>query len=361
MATIFDYLLWRGDVTFSADPFNEVDNLVLSELSYTDFQGIVPPDGTPVPLKEAHRLFFAAHSREEIAAARSFTAKAPLLMDEMVKGRRFENMTLSHFIDESGESLQLSAMVCHLEDGTGYVAFRGTDGTVEGWKEDFNFSFMNATPGQLLAAQYLNLVPGTLRVGGHSKGGNLAVYASAFCSGQERIVEVYSNDGPGFREEVTRLPGFQSILPKVRSIVPDSSVIGLLLYGGYERIIVRSSAGGILQHDGFTWQVQRNRFERAARSGLSLLAERTVADWMSHQDRASLQSLTETVFTLIESTGKERLHSIGEDKLKSAESMIGALRNIPKDRQQELLRLLAQLGQSGGQALISRLTDLLKL
>ena len=37
---LFDYLDWRGDVPFSVDPFNEVDNLLLSQLVYTEFEGI---------------------------------------------------------------------------------------------------------------------------------------------------------------------------------------------------------------------------------------------------------------------------------------------------------------------------------
>ena len=359
MATIFDYLVWRADVPFSVDPFNEVDNLILAELSYTDFGGIVPENDTKISISDAYREFFARHTREEIAANKSFTAKAPLLMDEMVKGRRFGNMTLRNYIDVSGENLQLSAVTFGLDDRTDYAAFRGTDGTVAGWKEDFNFSFMNETEGQKLAVQYLNGTRGMLRVGGHSKGGNLAVYAAAFCDTQDRILEVYSNDGPGFRDEIISREGFQRILPRVKNIVPDSSVIGLLLSGYQSRHVVKSSASGITQHDGFTWQVIRNRFEDATLSDVSKLIDQAIGKWLSSMDDAARQSFTEIVFSLIESTGKERFSSMSEDKWKTAESILNAVKNLPKEQQQEGIRLLSQLGQSGGQTILEYLTGLL--
>jgi len=359
MGTIFDYLEWRGDLPFSADPFNEVDNLVLAELAYTDFRGIVPADGREIPLQEAYETFFAGHSREEIAKNKSFTARAPLLMDGMVGGARFQGTTLSHFIDEGGENLQLSAVTFHLADGTRYVAFRGTDGTVTGWKEDFDITFKNETEGQRLAVGYLDGIAGKLRVGGHSKGGNLAVYAAAFCRDQEKILEVYSNDGPGFREEITKREGFQRILPKVRGIVPDSSVIGLLLSGDYERRVIRSSASGITQHDGFTWQVKRNRFEGAALSEASRVIDQTIGGWLGQMDDETRQSFAETIFSTIESTGKERFSSMNAEKLKTAESMIGAVLSLPKEKQQEGLKLIGQLGQSGGQAILGYIADLI--
>ena len=361
MATVFDYLIWRADVPFSLDPFNEADNLVLAELSYTDFGGIVPEDGTGIPLPDAYRAFFSRHTREEILARKSFTARAPLLMDEMVKGRRYESMILRNYTDRSGDGYQFSAVTFRLGDGTEYAAFRGTDGTVAGWKEDFNFSFMNETEGQRLAVQYLNGIGGSgaLRAGGHSKGGNLAVYASALCSCQDRIAEVYSNDGPGFREEIVRQEGFQRILPRVRKIVPDSSVIGLLLSVQEDCLVVKSTASGIRQHDGLTWQVRRNRFETAPLSGMSRLISQTIGAWLETMSDADRQSFTEFVFSLIESTGKDRFSSMSEEKWKTAESILNAVRELPRERQQEGLRLIAQLGQSGNQTLLDRLSGII--
>ena len=354
MANIFDYLSWRADLPFSADPFNEVDNLVLSMLAYTDFNGIVPQNGRRIQLSDACRLFFEQHTREEILANTSFTARAPLLMERMINGQRFGNMTLRKYIEESGEGHQLSAVTFGLADGSEYVAFRGTDGTVAGWKEDFNFSFMDETEGQRLAVQYLNGIGagGTgenLRVGGHSKGGNLAIYASAFCDCGGRIFEVYSNDGPGFKEEIVQRAGFAENLVKVKKFIPDSSIIGLLLSDGQAYTVVKSTAMGIKQHDAFTWKVERNRFVTAPLSDMSKVTKKLIGTWLETMKDEDRQTFTELIFTLIESTGQERFSSMKADKLKTAESILNAVRLMPKEKQQEALQLMGVMGLRGGQ------------
>jgi len=358
MANIFDYLTWRGDVPFFVDPFNEVDALVLSELAYTDFGGIVPPDGTPVSVQAACDAFFSHHTEEELLSLRSYTAKAPLLLQGMVSGQRFREAKLCWYINEISrdQDLQLSAVTVLLPDRTAFVAFRGTDGTVVGWKEDFNFSFRNQTEGQSRAVQYLNRAAKALncplRVGGHSKGGNLAVYAASFCEAefQDKILNVYSNDGPGFRQETADKTGYLRILPKVTRIVPDTSVIGILLTHKSKPTVVRSAASGIAQHDGFSWQVQRNRFETAAVSEKGKTVEKILSGLLEQMDDEARRTLTDTVFTLVESTGKETFSDISGQKLKSAEAMLSSLREIPKENQQEMFSLITMLGQKGGAA-----------
>ena len=368
MATIFDYLEWRGDVPFSADPFQEVDNLVLAELAYTDFRGIVPLGGTEITLLEAYQRFFDTHSREELMADKSFYSKCPFLMDEMIKGGRFGEMKLCRYIDEIDVSreAQISAVTFLLPDETAYVAFRGTDGSLVGWKEDFNFSFLSETKGQSRAIQYLNKTGAKLgcplRVGGHSKGGNLAVYASAFCEPEvrEKILTVYSNDGPGFKRETTDSEEYIQLLPKIVSIIPDTSIIGLLLSSKSTHRVVKSSASGILQHDGLTWQVHRNRFVEAPLSPAGEVIHKTMGAWLEQMDDETRQSFTDTVFFPIEATGLESFSEISDQKWKSVEAMLEAVKQIPKEKQKEVFRLLGQLGQIGTQAAASYLTDLMK-
>ena len=368
MATIFDYLEWRGDVPFSADPFQEVDNLVLAELVYTDFSGIVPSDGTEITIQDAFDTYFSTHSREELLADKSFYSKCPLLMEEMVKGGRFGEMKLCRYIDEIDVSreAQISAVTFRLSDGTAYVAFRGTDGTLVGWKEDFNLSYQSETEGQRRAIQYLNIVGKELncplQVGGHSKGGNLAVYASALCDPavQEKIVTDYSNDGPGFRQEFANSEAYQHLLPKIVSIIPDTSIIGLLLSSKSTHQVVKSSANGILQHDGLTWQVHRNRFVEAPLSPTGELIHKTMGAWLEQMDDETRQSFIDTVFFPIEATGMETFGEISDQKWKSVEAMLDAAKQIPKEKQKEFFRLLGQLGQIGTQAAASYLTDLVK-
>ena len=366
MATIFDYLEWRGDIPFSADPFDEVDNLVLSQLAYTDFRGIVPDDGTEISLSDAYHLFFRRHTREEILADKSFVAKAPLLMDGMTSGSRFGEIKLFRYIDERDVRLetQISAITFLLPNGTAYLAFRGTDGSLVGWKEDFNFSFLSETEGQSRAIRYLNEVGSALHcplvVGGHSKGGNLAVYASAFCENAvcDRIRTVYSNDGPGFKQDVAESSEYLRLLPKVKSIIPDTSIIGLLLSCKSDHHVVKSSASGILQHDAFTWQVQRNRFVEAQLSPTAALIRQAMGAWLEQMDDETRQSFTNTVFSPLEATGVETFDEIGNQKWKGIETVLEAIVHLPKEKQKEALHLLGQLGQIGTHTTASYLASL---
>lgn len=359
MAGIFDYLDWRGDVPFSVDPFNEVDNLVLSELAYTDFRDIVPEDGTEIPLPEACKAFFSRHTRKELLAGSSYTAKAPLLLEGMASGARFRETLLSHHVNEVDpvQGIQFSALTAALPDGSRFAAFRGTDGTLVGWKEDFDFSFLSGTAGQKRAVEYLDLVGslpgGPLVVGGHSKGGNLAIYAASFCRPEirGRIRAVYSNDGPGFRQDIIDSEGYSEIVGRTLQIIPDTSVIGQLLSSRSPRRIVKSSASGLVQHDGFTWQVRRNRFEPAAMSSTGELISQTLGGWLEQMDDETRASFTDTVFSLISSTDKDTFSEINSQKLKSTGAIVSAGLDMPREKLQEMLRIVGQLGQSGGKAL----------
>ena len=185
MADIFDYLKRRGVISFKDDPFSEVDNLVLAMLAYADFEGIMDDSFKTISLGDADKKYFEKHSRAEAKKSISHFVRAPLLMDGMMKGERFRDTVLTKYVDiiDSDKDMQMSAVTFLLNDGSAYVAFRGTDNTVAGWKEDFNMSYLPETEGQLSAVRYLNEVGAEinrpLRVGGHSKGGNFAVYAAA--------------------------------------------------------------------------------------------------------------------------------------------------------------------------------------
>ena len=363
MADIFEYLEWRADVPLSVAPFNDVDNLVLSELAYTDFTGIVSRD--PVPLPTVHERFFASHSREELAANTSFTAKAPLLMDPMVAGCRFGTMRVCHYVSEldAEKTAQMSATTFLLDDGTAYVAFRGTDSTLIGWREDFDIGCLTETSGQQNAVAYLEKVAADLdvplRVGGHSKGGNFAEYAASFCSAgtQARIIAVYSNDAPGFRNELLELPGFLHILPKIVRIVPDTSIIGMLLSHKSRFKVIKSTAFGILQHDGFSWNVKRDGFVEAELSNTGKFFDQILDSWIDGMDDQTRTSVTDTIFSIFESTGADTFHEMSQQKWKSAEAMFSSLFKMPSDKQAELIKLTGNLLKKGGQAILDQLPD----
>ena len=196
MQNIIDYLDWRGDVPFSAAPFNPVDNLILSQFSYISLDGIAP--GTMREVVSELIKLGRVHDNNLKLSKR------------LAESRRFGSARVSHSMElfDPKLEMQFGALVVDTDDGATCVAFRGTDATLVGWKEDLNMSFSEEVPSQGAAVQFLNdgLRENTrpLRVMGHSKGGNLAVYASAMCRRdiQDRIVAIYNNDGPGLCDSV---------------------------------------------------------------------------------------------------------------------------------------------------------------
>ena len=284
-------------------------------------------------------------------------------MDEMVSGVRFGNTKIFRYINEIDreKDAQIAAMTFLLDDGTAFVAFRGTDGTVVGWKEDFDLSYMPRTEGQRRAVRYLNDISVTvnrpLRVGGHSKGGNFACFAASFCdkSVQDRIIEVYSFDGPGFKKETLSEPGYRRILPKIIHIVPDTSIIGTLLLSESRRIVVKSVASGLVQHDGFSWCVKRNRFLQTQVSEMGCLIEKTMGDWLEQMDDEARRFLTDTVFTVLAATGNDTFHDMSEQKLKTTQAIIMSMVQLPKFKRQELTNLIRKLFETGSHAAVAYL------
>ena len=331
------------------DGFNPVDNLILSEIAYVDFEGVLPEGAgqQSVELHQAAERYFQLHTVEEILARTTFVKKAPLLMKKAASTRRFARTRIGRYVNRFSKELdeQMAAMTFYLEDGTTYVAFRGTDNTIVGWKEDLMLSFLTETAGQRHAAQYLSElqqlseIPLTcLIVGGHSKGGNLAVYASAFCDEtiRKKIKAVYSNDGPGFLKEVTAKASYQEILPRVHSIIPEGSFFGLLLDSGYTHQIIKSSQVGILQHDALSWQVLGPWFEPAKdTSQSSAFMEKTVKNWLEGINLEERKAFVDALFEMLMSTGAQTLSGLKagtpsglKDLLKSFGSMDGADQKI---------------------------------
>ena len=348
---VFDYVRWRGDVPLSMDPFNEVDNVVLCVFCYAFIGDCVPADGSEVTVEEVCEKFFRTHSREEIRKSTSFIAPAPLLMDYMIAGSRFAGLGIRHYVNEvePDKAEQFSAVTYHLSDGTYYVAFRGTDNTVTGWKECFNLSYMSETEGQRRAVEYLNMigdeVDGPIRVGGHSKGGNFAMYASAFCRKevQDRIIEVWSNEGPGFGEEVLNSAEYRRIVGRIHRFVTDTSMIGMLFGHDTGYTVVRSSAKGLVQHDANTWCVDKNRFERAELSETSQLVGRILGRWFDGTDNETRGSFTESLFTLFEAAGKDTVDEILGERRASIRAAMAALKDLPDYKRKELRHLIRRL------------------
>ena len=348
MGNIMDYISWRGDLTFAQSPFNEVDNLILACFSYVNLDRIPAVTRQKgIELKKLVKEFKKLHTIKELEADKSFIRLAPFMMFDMAESVRFGNCVIRNYVNEivTEAEQQFSAVEIVLDDGTSYISFRGTDDTIIGWKEDFNLS-TGVVPAQERAVEYMQRISdkasGMLRVGGHSKGGNLAIYGSVMCkSVHDKILEIYSNDGPGFSKEFQESHETAEMMPKIIRIIPEYSIIGTLLEHEKQPIIVASTSRGLLQHDGFSWEVQGPGLVR--RDSLNKTALRFVEilhKWIDGMDMEQKRLLIEDLFATLQASGYENLSEVQSGGIKSLAAMVKRLDKFaPESRgmMQELL------------------------
>ena len=309
MADLFDYLAWRGDLTFEQDPPNCVDALVFSSLAYLNYGAAVSrTPNQPISLRDAAADFFALPDHEERIRVKNDLK----LLEDAANTIRFGNCRILFYqnILVPEEETQFAAVSFLLDDHSAFLAFRGTDYSLTGWKEDFNMSFQDEVPAQRLALEYTRafsasyLMP--LRLGGHSKGGNLAVFAAAKCETliQNRILTVYNLDGPGFRGNMVSFDGYHNIIPRIHTYIPQSSVIGMLLEHEEPYKVVKSKQIGLLQHESYSWDIMGKSFIPMEEvTADSRFLDATIKTWLSDMTLEERNEIVDSLFDFL-STGE---------------------------------------------------------
>ena len=348
MANINDYIIWRGDLPVSPEfPFNEVDSMVLARFSYLvmqkiDMDAVETVGDISCKMKDLPEGAFRYHGDMQLIH----------LMGESV---RFNDMKVTDFVLHNNEEIekQFGAVTIHYLENQMYISYMGTDASLVGWKEDFNISYLPETEGQRQSAAYLNRHfvgrRGTLMTGGHSKGGNFAVYAAAMAAPgvRERIHRIYNNDGPGFREAFVSRAGYLSVRDKIVSIIPAGSVIGVLLANVPPDAVVASDAQGIVQHDGFSWQVLGTDFVPGARTALSLYIEDTLSRWIEGESDADRRHFVDGLFDIF-NEGLDQMDDLSNKRLVSLAKCVRALKNLPLDERQQFIKVTLDLLRQGG-------------
>ena len=369
MGTILDYLGWRGDLTLKQSPFNEVDNLLLAELSFLELTDIVPDvgQGRSVKLHRAVEQYFARREGEEISMGVLVPDQILIMAKEMAASPRFRDMPLSGFrsILDLDREIQFAALTIDTGDGSLYLSFRGTDDTLVGWKEDFNMTFLSEVPSQQLAAEYLRETARhsrgkQLRLGGHSKGGNLAVYAAVHCGAavQKRLEMVYNNDGPGFKESLLERPEYRAVRERIVTIVPQSSVVGMLLEHDDNYHVVHSSQQGLNQHDGFSWQVQGTSFVRMEeRSTEGRVNEKAIRGFFANLDDDQRRQFVDAMFEVLSSTNAQTLTELDSDRLRSLTAMVKTYKELNKESRQVLAEALRVILKASTDNLVEGLEE----
>lgn len=211
-------------------------------------------------------------------------------------------------------------------------------------------SFIRPIPSQLEAAEYVNETikysRRKIRLGGHSKGGNLAIYAAvkAKPSLKRRIIAVYNNDGPGFDREMIESEEYRQMLPKIKTIVPEHSVVGMLLEHEEKYMIVKSSQTGIMQHDAMSWQVCGNRFETVKSvDRTSRMLNEALSNWINGLSRMQRSEFVETLFAIITSSGAVNLSDLSADRFNFAGSALKMYSSLDRETKIMLRRMLKSL------------------
>ena len=340
----------RAFDTFDERPFNSVDSLILAWFSYFHLNGAFEgvSDGEALSLTRLYRSelfddmfrdFWDAPSTKRLFAA-------------VMASRRFRDMRALHYVEsfDSAEEKQFAAVSFQLTDELAYVAFRGTDSSLIGWKEDFSMAFKSPVAAQESAARYLGEAAkhlrGALLVGGHSKGGNLAVYAAAECDRavQDRIARVYSHDGPGFLESVLQRESFGRIAARIEKTLPQSSVVGMLLEHQERYSIVKSNRVSFLQHDPFSWLVENNAFVPFSHlTSDAIYLDHTISGWLAQLSEADRARFVDALFEILSANDITTVDEWKAGWPKNVPAAVRALSQMNPDTKAFLINTLREL------------------
>ena len=342
MAKMFDYLTDVQYDSFYDVPLNELDVLALTELTYLSFDNLLD--------QSVNRLSDVATRvpRE----TNMLTNKERLqLLDQLSQHKRFKNSKLSNFVNEVDTELQkqFAAMTYRLNLDTYLIVFRGTDDSIIGWKEDFHMTYMKEIPAQRHALEYLEDFftqhpKQKVIVAGHSKGGNLAVFAASQIRPelQNKISAIYTYDAPGLQAHLTETTGYQDVIPKIHRFVPQGSVIGMMLEVPDTPIVVKSTAlGGIAQHSTFSWQTEEHHFVQLEEiSSESLQIKNTLKEWVDSVLDEELELYFDLFFGTILESG---ISSINELSSKNAIDHVRQLVSQAQTLEPEQVEILKNL------------------
>ena len=365
MNKMMDYLKWRGDIPFSVSPMNEADLFLMSKIGAIDWAGIVDRDGDPVPFFYAAEQYFMRYGQEGAEKVKLAGVNLIPVIKAASESVRFRNLGLSGFVNiiDERKTEQFSALVVSLPDNVRYITFRGTDDNILAWKENFYLSCSDYVSAQRDALSYLryrsSLFDGSIIIGGHSKGGNLAIYAA--CTAEEtlknRIEAVYSFDGPGFRASYYDTPGYKTIKDKIHKIIPKNSLIGTLLDNPKGVITVNSEDFGINGHDGFNWETCSTGFVKCpSLSRSSRVFDKSIDSVLGGMDIDSRREFIDSLFDILDSSGattvteltaksKKALLSLGLDLLRDDETkqfITTVIKQIASDYVAETQRALRE-------------------
>ena len=343
MANINDYLLWRGDLPISKKyKFNEIDSMILARFSYLIFDKI--------NLEAKETIESISEKMKDFKNEEFLYNGDKELITNLGKSERFKSMIVTDYekINDKETQKQFSGITIHISKLEMYVSYIGTDCTIYGWKEDFNMAFMENVPCQIAGKEYLEKVTKKypmkkIRIGGHSKGGNVAIYSAITVPEkiQNKIIKIYNYDGPGFNKSIIEKYGSDTIINKIETYIPQDSVIGRILNHKEKIIVVQSVEKGILQHDIYSWQVLKDDLIRLEKNtNISEVIDKTLTDWLETTTVEHRKIFIDVIFDLFYSTDADTFVEISKNLSSSVPKILKKYSEISPEEKKIIANMI---------------------
>lgn len=344
---ICEYVKKKGDKPLKEMAFNEVDNVICASLSYIDFDGILDIGKDKISINQAGEAFFKKYSKKELNKNVMGIQAAIKIFEAIYKTKRFSEMSLYNYVYKCDETKQFSAVFIDIDDDNTYISFEGTDDLISGWKEDFELAYKFPIPAQKDAIAYLNRHINIFSrrryiLGGHSKGGNLALVSGMYANPliRKKIIKIISNDGPGLKNEQFTSRQYKKIENIYSLIIPNYSVVGLLLRHPDNYRVILANKKGLMAHNTLSWQVNEGSFYDANLSAYSKKFDQAFTTWLDKYNDYEREQFVTELFKIFERANIDSLLDIKENALATILALIKESKGINKESRQMMKELV---------------------
>lgn len=344
MGSIINYIESYGTKDFKKVPFNKIDALILGILSYVDLGSVIKSKMT---IKEAGDAFFEFYSRKQLRRNITGVVDAIKVLEVMKDAVRYKNLKLHHYINIPDHDTQFSAVCIDIDEKTTYISYEGTDELMAGWREDGEFSYKFPVKCHRGGIMYTNRVIRLFSrkkyiLGGHSKGGHLALVSGMFLSlfKRKKLTAIYSFDGPGLRENEFYSRKYKNIEPIYKLIIPNQSIVGMMLNHHYNPEIVLSNRIGPLAHRYLSWQINDLDFVHAPLSKFSIKVDNGITQWLDKYSYKERKKCIQAVFAIFERAGIETLLDIKDAKLSSIMKILKEMKKVDEETRNMVLEFI---------------------
>ena len=316
---IFDYIKKNGCYTFEELEFNVVDNFIFSALTYSDLGSYVSENRfNKRTISDVGNDFFKDFDKKQknITAIRVGIK----VLREIKDTRRYKNLLLYNYSYIGNDKQQFCALTIEINKKLVYVSYEGTDELISGWHEDFEMAYMFPVLSQRRAIDYINrhflFNNQSIILGGHSKGGNLALVAGMYANFwvKDRIINIYNNDGPGLRKKEIESKYYKSIAHKLVSIIPNYSMIGLLLRHNNNFRVVKSTKKSIYAHDMATWIIEDTDIKEVKLSSFSKYLDDSMINWLNKYNDDERKKFVDSLFMVFDRASVDSLVEVLNNK-----------------------------------------------